>query len=194
MNHPHSYTFPRDFEALFPPWMVEEALKEHDPASSYPSYAQLWQALQDRSAPAYERLRQCLEAHATAIGPDVVVRIPSKMQLSQALARVAQRFMYQPEDVRRFIAYLRSQCGMSNTMEEVISDPADSFGFRLNTRLVDMWKLQGRLAFKCGHDIYVADLTNKTIGLIADSQAAGPPCWSADSEKLAFPCLQRIYP
>jgi hypothetical protein len=106
IDHPLSHAFPTDFEELFPDWMVADALHVYDPDADYPGETEIRDFCRVRGSdqPFYERLRARAKAHAREAGRDpAAVDIPTKVELADCFAEVANRTWYQPEEMRRLL-------------------------------------------------------------------------------------------
>jgi len=185
INHRHSFTFSRDFEAVFPEWMFADALASFDPDAGYPGEAEIHNncpAAGRSQQPYYERLQEFIEAQA--------LLFPSKVKLAELLAEVAIRTWYQPEGIRRLMSDLIAWIaviGDSGDFDRLIPNPVHMRGFNLNSILIESWQLRGRLALSLHHDLWLVDLDSSTAEKIVEHVVAGPPCWSPDGLQIVFP-------
>ncbi len=188
-NHQPAFPFPRDFEALFPAWMLRLALHTHNSAGVYPPEPEIHRALQDRSTPAYEALSSAVEGNCLALAADPLLQpMPSKVELAAALTTASRRFVYQPAEVRRLFKRLAEVTGLEDSSPHLFSGATQSGGFQVNRELVRRWRLRGEIVFRTQGDINVLDLPAHTLRTIAADNATGPPCWSHDGGLVAFPC------
>ena len=79
-DHAFSHPLPRDFEAIFPAWMLADALKlfshEHQvPVPEEPMIAEHLRA-REPGTPTFDCLRACLQDHAIAVGGEPAAAEP----------------------------------------------------------------------------------------------------------------------
>ena len=190
VDHSPSHTFPRDFEELFPDWMVAEALDVYDTSVDYPGACEIRDARRSKGSeqPFYERLCACVKNRASANGLDpTAIAIPSKSELAQCLAQVANRTWYQPEEIRRLLDHLREWIGKGETSNSLIGDRVSVTGYILNSQLINGAKLHGTLALAVLPDLWLIDLDELNLKKVVSELVTGAPCWSDDGSRIAFP-------
>jgi len=192
IDHPISYPFLRDFEELFPDWMVADALAVYNPDAGYPDETEIGDSCQVGGSEQsfYERLRACVRAHACEAERDpTAIDFPSKVDLAECLAKVANRTWYQPEEMRRVLNRLRALIGDSGESQSLIHDGVDAAEFALNSRVIESSKLGGKLALSVLPDLWLIDLDASSADKVVANCVAGPPCWSHDGSRIVFPSV-----
>ena len=140
----------------------------------------------DPGTPTFDALRACLQDHAAAMGGEpAAAEPPDKVVLAECLAEVATRTWYQPEEIRRIAERLALFTELS-VEQSLIPEGDTAEPFTVNRRFANEEDLHGHLALTIIPDLWLLDLASLSVRRLSD-QATGPPCWSPDGGKIAFP-------
>ncbi|MDO8530857.1 MAG: hypothetical protein Q7T26_01620 [Dehalococcoidia bacterium] len=192
-DHPLSFAFQPDFEGLFPDWMLAEALAIYDSGAAYPNEDEIRRSCRIQ-APAnlsfYQKLAACIKTHAQKKGQDPsTVHVPDKVKLAEALAKVAKRAWYQPEQMRRLCQLLQSLVPANAQEMTLTVGGSMSAPFKFNQRTVTHYGLTGRLLLSVIPDLWMIDLGRGTATKLVEGKVSGPASWSPDGAKVAIPSI-----